>query len=300
MYDLQEVHVLGASPTAGREALLVTSADADDVIGSRVVIRREEEERVRLDRSYSSSSMEEAPGSAYHRPWHCIRLAGMAFIKCFGLGSRGLCFTPCIPRLFLLLGSAVLLLFSDCAFMRSRCRKHVHTEVLLKVETFRFGLLQSIVFFLSNTVYAPVKSGALMFEERVIYILGCLTLACGKTTLSWRALRIQKPCFEENESNAAHGSAVPSFEPSEPSKEARWWEDFDEEDNEDMDLEELGRALSEAATSASNHKKQSDNPDSCTVENPSSLKSTLPDYDSNVTGGLVHLDFIDDIVHGVC
>ncbi|KAK4765707.1 hypothetical protein SAY86_026797 [Trapa natans] len=136
---------------------------------------------------------------------------------------------------------------------------------------------------LVTQVYAPIKSGALMLEERVLYILGCLTLACGKTTLSWRALRIQKPCIEEDESNAAHGSAVPNSEPSEPAKETSWWEGFDEEDNEDMDLLELGRALSEAATSASNHKKKSGNQNSCTVGNPSSLKLTLPDYDSNVT-----------------
>lgn len=54
-----------------------------------------------------------------------------------------------------------------------------------------------------------------------------------------------------------------------------------------MDLEELGRALSEAATAASNHKKQNGNRDSCTVGRSSTLKSSLQDDDSDAKGGSV-------------
>lgn len=48
----------------------------------------QDDERAGLDRSSSSSSMEEeARHGAYHHPCYFVRLAGMAFIKCFGLDS---------------------------------------------------------------------------------------------------------------------------------------------------------------------------------------------------------------------
>lgn len=76
--------MVGASRTAGLEASAAAVASA---VRSRVEIGREEE-RLGLDRSSSSSSIEEeAPHGAYYHPCYCIRLAGMAFIKCFGLDS---------------------------------------------------------------------------------------------------------------------------------------------------------------------------------------------------------------------
>ncbi|OWM65598.1 probable 20S rRNA accumulation protein 4 [Punica granatum] len=133
-------------------------------------------------------------------------------------------------------------------------------------------------------VYAPIANGALMLEERVLYILGCLVPTCGKTPLSWRALRVQKSCSREDKSDAARGTAVPDSEPSGSVRGKNWWEDFDEDDDdEDVDLKQLGRALSEATIAASNHKKQNGHCDSSTAKRSSTSNSSLRGNDSDAT-----------------
>ncbi|XP_052479841.1 uncharacterized protein LOC105804285 isoform X2 [Gossypium raimondii] len=77
-------------------------------------------------------------------------------------------------------------------------------------------------------VYAPVSSGTLNIEDRLLLVFACVTPNCGSSPLSWRALRIQKV---ENESK----------------------------DNEDLDLEDLSKAFSEVTSLSSEPKKISSN-----------------------------------------
>ncbi|KAI4317189.1 hypothetical protein L6164_025080 [Bauhinia variegata] len=98
-------------------------------------------------------------------------------------------------------------------------------------------------------IYAPISN-----EERFLYILGCVMPKCWNSSQSWRVLRVQKigdvekpqPCIQDAASSATSSSAV---------QNTNWWDDVNNEDEDDMDLEELGKALSEAGTLASNSKK---------------------------------------------
>lgn len=89
-------------------------------------------------------------------------------------------------------------------------------------------------------VYAPVSSKSLSIDERVIYNFGCMALNCESPI--WRALRVQK---------VVSNKAVQSPDPSPSSSKKNWLEDlysFDNgEEDDDIELEELGRALSEAS-----------------------------------------------------
>lgn len=77
---------------------------------------------------------------------------------------------------------------------------------------------------------------------------------------SWRAFRVQK-LGSERESSTNAGEVVPSTPPVSASK-ANW---LDDESDEDMDLETLGKALSEAGILASRSKKPHGNCQSETV-----------------------------------
>ncbi|XP_043716401.1 programmed cell death protein 2-like [Telopea speciosissima] len=114
-------------------------------------------------------------------------------------------------------------------------------------------------------VYAPILSGTLKIEERIIYIFGCVMEKCGDSLLSWHAIRVQKSY--EVEGSASCKQVTPSTVPSESiSNSNKWWdedlwacssgEEDGDGDKDDIDLEELGRALSEAACLASHSKKQ--------------------------------------------
>lgn len=106
---------------------------------------------------------------------------------------------------------------------------------------------------LVGQVPAPITSGNLKVEDRVLCIFGCIAPKCGSSPLSWRAIRIQRSC-EDEESNSTCCDAVVAATHSVSARENNWWNDLDEND-EDADLEELGRALAEAATVTSNSKK---------------------------------------------
>uniref|UniRef100_A0A7C9B2Q4 Programmed cell death protein 2 C-terminal domain-containing protein n=1 Tax=Opuntia streptacantha TaxID=393608 RepID=A0A7C9B2Q4_OPUST len=123
---------------------------------------------------------------------------------------------------------------------------------LLKCTTCRSDLC------LVSQVYAPISSGVLTIEERVIFVFGCTDVHCG----SWRAIRVQKPDKCE-EAEAANSEAALSAVSSASASNSKWWDDLysfesDGEDcrDEDINMEELGRALSEAASVASGSAKE--------------------------------------------
>lgn len=112
-------------------------------------------------------------------------------------------------------------------------------------------------------VYAPVSTNSLKIEERVIYIFSCAMPKCGSSPVSWRALRVQKSSSVEKSNITCHEVVPQTTSPLSVST-VDWWEDkwpFDLKEDDDgdedcIDLEELARALSEAATLASHPKKQ--------------------------------------------
>ena len=68
---------------------------------------------------------------------------------------------------------------------------------------------------------------------------------------SWRVLRVQKNHEVEKSQICTQDSASPT----KSSQNTSWWEDIDDGSDNDLDLKELSRALSEAGTLASNSKK---------------------------------------------
>ncbi|XP_012492272.1 uncharacterized protein LOC105804285 isoform X1 [Gossypium raimondii] len=109
-------------------------------------------------------------------------------------------------------------------------------------------------------VYAPVSSGTLNIEDRLLLVFACVTPNCGSSPLSWRALRIQKV---ENESKVSSSAATLDKAPSASSpvsvSKTNWWENLSDEDNEDLDLEDLSKAFSEVTSLSSEPKKISSN-----------------------------------------
>ncbi|XP_057530946.1 probable 20S rRNA accumulation protein 4 isoform X2 [Amaranthus tricolor] len=100
---------------------------------------------------------------------------------------------------------------------------------------------------LVSQVYAPIHGLGIMIEERVIYIFGCTNPPCE----SWRAIRVQKPgnC---GESEIAGIEAAPSNISSLVDiKSLDESEDVGDDDDDDLNMEDLGRALFEAASHAS-------------------------------------------------
>ncbi|XP_074308654.1 putative 20S rRNA accumulation protein 4 [Silene latifolia] len=103
-------------------------------------------------------------------------------------------------------------------------------------------------------VYAPITTATVKIEERVIYIFGCTDLHCG----SWRAIRVQKPDKVE-EINSGDSERSQSTISDTSTSVSKWWDDlhsFEPESEESgekdgMDMQDLARALSEAATLAS-------------------------------------------------
>ncbi|KAJ4942642.1 hypothetical protein NE237_019478 [Protea cynaroides] len=116
-------------------------------------------------------------------------------------------------------------------------------------------------------VYAPISSVTLKIEERIIYIFGCIMPKCGDNFLSWHAVRVQKS-YKVEESASCKQVTPSTLSSGSISNCNKWWEadlwtcssgeDDADEDKDDIDLEELGRALSEAASLASHFQKQND------------------------------------------
>ncbi|KAL2528184.1 programmed cell death 2 C-terminal domain-containing protein [Forsythia ovata] len=110
-------------------------------------------------------------------------------------------------------------------------------------------------------VYAPISGKSLKIEERVIYVFGCTKPECRSTPVSWRVLRVQKPSGSE-ELASPSGKMLPVSASSLSVSNNDWSEDLwsfesgGEDSDGDIDLEELGRAFSEAASVSSVSKKQ--------------------------------------------
>lgn len=133
-------------------------------------------------------------------------------------------------------------------------------------------------------VYAPISNRDLKIEERTIYVFGCVIPECGSMPHSWKAIRVQKH-YIEKEPKAVLREVAPltSSYTSVPETNS-WWDTdlsangFTEEDDdgtdEEIDLEELGKALSEAASVALNSKKQNKNLHQETVAKPLPLSPT--------------------------
>ncbi|KAK9713326.1 hypothetical protein RND81_06G019800 [Saponaria officinalis] len=123
-------------------------------------------------------------------------------------------------------------------------------------------------------VYAPVTTAALKIEERVVYVFGCTNANCG----SWRAIRVQKPDkFEEpnsGDSEVSHSTLSVAT-----TSDSKWWDDLysfapesdDTEETEDMSMQDLARAFSEAANLASGSVKEGTGRHVETCQKPVSL-----------------------------
>lgn len=107
-------------------------------------------------------------------------------------------------------------------------------------------------------VYAPISTPKVNIEERVIYIFGCQMPKCGSNHRSWRAIRIQK-CNDEKKIGSTRIEAITLEEDSSSlSKSSNWHGEglfsFGESDNasdDEIDLEELGRAFAKAGAQTS-------------------------------------------------
>jgi pre-rRNA-processing protein TSR4 len=77
---------------------------------------------------------------------------------------------------------------------------------------------------------------------------------------------------------------VSSTAPSVSVSNTSWWEGFGDENGADMDLEELGKALSEAATFASHSKKPQSNRCSKSKKKPTPVSPRRRMMDANTPG----------------
>ncbi|GLT68906.1 hypothetical protein SLA2020_410990 [Shorea laevis] len=117
-------------------------------------------------------------------------------------------------------------------------------------------------------VYAPISIEDLKIEERLLLVFGCVTPTCGGTPLSWRAVRIQKV------ENVNESSPIVTPEKSESPvsvSTSKWWGSLDDDDDEDIDLEELGKAFAETASVTPESKKSDSKQHTKGVVKPSSL-----------------------------
>lgn len=118
-------------------------------------------------------------------------------------------------------------------------------------------------------------------DIHVFLFLLLILVAC-----SWRALRVQRlPNVDKPQTASVDVASSPA--PSVLSPNTSWWEGFDDKTGDDMDLEELGKALSEAATFASqcsHSKKPQRNHHSETFMMPASASTRTRLTDANTSG----------------
>lgn len=133
-------------------------------------------------------------------------------------------------------------------------------ESCLGLELLECGSCKSKLCLISQ-VYAPIHGLALKIEERVIYVFGCQNPLCG----SWRALRVQKPdkCGKSEVVGSKADLSVVSSSASEiKSSDDLYSFEVDSEDDgvddDDINMEELGRALFEAGSLASKSANKQD------------------------------------------
>lgn len=131
-------------------------------------------------------------------------------------------------------------------------------------------------------IHAPVSSDVRKIEERTVYVFGCTMEKCGSNTLSWRALRVQKT---NSEKESSHVEEVLSLGTSTARVSSnKWLEDIwtndsgesnDALSNDDVDLDELSRAFSEATNLVPQSRKQ--------TQKRSSAKSNTKLTDTNIS-----------------
>ncbi|XP_076892185.1 uncharacterized protein LOC143543841 [Bidens hawaiensis] len=128
-------------------------------------------------------------------------------------------------------------------------------------------------------IYAPISSKMLTVEERVIYILACLAPAC--EALRWRVFRVQRSSPDKESEPLSHDSSASPL--TTKLQDHPWAFDLDDEDD-DINLDDLGLALTEATAlaSASKSKKQNTCPDNTDKTPPISLRSRSVDDKSAV------------------
>ncbi|WCJ40824.1 programmed cell death 2 C-terminal domain-containing protein [Euphorbia peplus] len=120
-------------------------------------------------------------------------------------------------------------------------------------------------------VYAPVSSGNFTVENRVILVLGCIMPECGTNPNSWRALRLQK-LDSQREASISSEETLPLTAPPVSDSKTSW---LDDESDEDIDLEDLSKALSEAGFLASNSKKSHKSAQTKSFVNSPSMSETF-------------------------
>ncbi|KAG9439736.1 hypothetical protein H6P81_019901 [Aristolochia fimbriata] len=118
---------------------------------------------------------------------------------------------------------------------------------------------------LAAQVYAPVVINGLKIEERTIYILGCIVPECGSNPNSWCTLRVQQSYNVVETSSTTKEDLVPLA----PSSSDNWWEvnvgahsssEEDDGSEDDFDLQELGKALAQAACRTVHPKREAGQP----------------------------------------
>ncbi|KAL7613358.1 hypothetical protein Lser_V15G07818 [Lactuca serriola] len=128
---------------------------------------------------------------------------------------------------------------------------------------------------LVTQIYAPISSTTMTTEERVIYIFSCIATAC--ETKRWRALRVQGSSTDKDLNPSSHDSvASPS---TTKLQDDPWAFNDEEEDDDEIDLDAICKALNEATTLASASKTKKQNTLSDSIENPSpiSLSRSIDD-----------------------